>query len=266
MRGRRGGTDSPLSLFSFQDIITGISGIMILVVLMMVLDLLNRKILEHPPPQFPNVNIKEVRAEIGDLSRQAEGLSRKIKDREGVIQGLRNVHFAEIPKRQDKARDEKRSLDQRLAERRGQLKQAQDAERAANEKKHELGTRVAVLEGELAAAKPKAAPPEPNKDEIAITIRHGQRTTKTPIVAVCSGSGIKTKVLRQGSGIQTFPASKTAFLAWARKRKTAKEQFVLIIKPSASHYAQELVHAIRNAGFVVGHEPFEEQKTVVFPE
>lgn len=229
MRGRRGGASSPLSLFSFQDIITGISGIMILIVLMMVLDLMNTKV--HGPPPPPPPEVKDLKSEIAGLKKKIADLKNQVKKGDKKIKDFQTA--------KDEARRTKTLKDQ-----------------LANLLKELAGLKTKLAECSVIFVLPVVS----LTDKIPIMVVCSGKDIKAKVLR--QGESIQNFPLPQGT--RQLPAT-SGFLKWALARDPKKEQFVFIFRPSAAPYGQALLKTIKSSGFVRGHEPIEEARPVGFP-
>ena len=80
---RRGGGGNPISLFSFQDIITSVTGIMILVTLMMTLELVQRS--ANSPALKTQEIVEEVKPATQDVRRRIDDLKRRLEQQSALV-------------------------------------------------------------------------------------------------------------------------------------------------------------------------------------
>jgi hypothetical protein len=100
------------------------------------------------------------------------------------------------------------------------------------------------------------------RDMPAIVFKRPGDLRKTPILAECSGEGMKVSILAGRQGTRTFGSSQ-AFLAWALgERRPERDALFLLVKPSAAPYAGALVSQLTARGFEIGYQPFLENEHV----
>lgn len=270
MSRRRKSNETPLSLFSFQDVITGITGIMILLVLMMVLDM----VANPPTPQPIAVSPKQIK--IAEMEKAKQKLL-------GAITGI-DEKLAQFPK--TSVWEVKREIKDAIAVKAGLIEKTkklrpviQDITQAiadADKKKKEIDALVGKLQSTQNQLNNRLD--KIKKEHLIIFVP--SNTQKTPIVVNCSGKSILVQVLGPNRETQNFPfAGNTSFqqalnkfFAWARTRDKNKEAFCIILKPSAGRFAMHIVGKLsgkkehNGLEFDVGYEPLEEEKTSLFKE
>lgn len=258
MSSRSGGADAPLSLFSFQDVITSITGIMILVVLLLVLEVIHSKTSE-PLKEIPT----DVESRIASLQREKDRLDRKIKEIQGDVERLGGMNPEQV------AADIKREKN-RAAVLGGKKEECGDAIEQTHGDIRKIGEDIARLEQEKERLRRELEDLIKQLAE-AKRVRLECRCSKQHILVQCSGKGIKAQPLDgRGEVLSFIPAGGTDRLAslrkfreWALKRDKGDVHFIAVVKPSAAPYAGQVVDTLRRDGFAVGYEPLEEDKTVI---
>ena len=265
---RRGGNDNPLSLFSFQDIITAVSGIMLLVVLLLVLQVLNVKSMAVPPP-IPEVDAKKTEQDIRELRETVSKLNGRLVKADRDLKATSAVNLDQAP---SQVRAEEK-LTKGLVEAIDKV----TVELSRKKQKAAVQATTAAARDELItelAAKAKSLKDRLDSKDAWSRVHYSfaKRTAKTPILAQCSAAGVEAKVLDGKSAPQSFidpkrtnyQSSLKAFRAWARRRNFIRDAFVVLVKPSAAGYAGQVVRMLRQSGFDVGYEPLEEDRTAIF--
>ena len=265
---RRGGSSGgPVSLFAFQDIITTVSGIMVLVVLLLALEVLSAKSLKTPTPKAPP---KEQRAEkeIAALSetirKLEERIVRVVKEREQVAK----LKLDQAPEELERASRRARETTREMAAMRPTLEQRTRQTAQLERETTELDRKTKELEARLKEVKEKVRQDSSLKRVHYVFAR---KAAKTPILVECSGEGVQARVLDGKSRTVEFfdprsvnyQSSLRKFAAWARKRNFLRELFVVVVKPSAAGYAPRVIQTLRRSGFEVGFEPLEEERTAI---
>jgi len=259
MRGRR---QSPLSLFSFQDIITSITGIMILVVMMLVLQVVRQKSREASAETRPETASSVIQSEISTLRAKKQRLAREVETRQAAVSRLLEADPQQLEQRLRQEQDKLARLRTRLAE----LNVTLDQRRKGSGK---AGRNTLLDEQERKRLKERLARLQ---RENRVTFEFEQ-APKTPVLVQCSGKSIEVKLLDEPPSIESFSspeAGHAAFSArfqqWAAGLKREQCSFVVLVKPSSAEYAVQVINALHTAGFDVGYEPLEEERTAVFAD
>lgn len=267
MTRRRRGGDSPLSLFAFQDVITGITGIMILVMLLLVLEVIERKAAEAPATATSTAPAEDITGLVAAMQDEKEKLLGEIADIQKRLAGLPAAEPRQIKLDTEDEKEKQVALDKKIEQLRVQVqereKQADEAEAnaaTAGRDREGLKEKVRGMEEELRKL----------EAENRVTFIFGE-TDKTPILVQCSQEGIRAKVLGETVEVERFDSPEGSFgtavanfRQWSLTRDKDSEAFVVLVKPSSVRYAPIVVSQLRGAGFDVGHEPLEEDKTGVF--
>ncbi len=279
----------PISLFSFQDIITSITGIMFMVVLLLVLQILHAKAVpnakadpsDHPPA-----------AEISSLSVRRDSLSRQLADakkreaelRKRVAQ-MRALPLDNVPKTMEllkrriaAAEAETARLDSETAGfavngEKNHLS-AENSGKSVKQLRHELEQAVAKTKNSRETAERLKQEIERRKKMLSYSIEGN--SSKKLIIVECRGAGIIAKAADpekpvdfrhpELSGIEARVASCSDFFRWAKKRNPRSEYFSLVITPAAFGYWELLDSELDSAGFTRGREIIPDNETTFFPE
>lgn len=267
MRSKRSTDEAPITLFSFQDIITSLSGIMILLVLMLALEVVSRR--DRPAAAAaaapaPSVRadrqaaVQALRAECARLARDLASLTATTAVATAPVDRLAAARL------QVEQAQSVETLRATLMRQRTRLTQTRTHQAELQAEKTAREARLAALSGELtrrdAAAASRLAGqhvffiPEPGLD-------------KTPWLVECSGGGIRAGRLAQAEAPRGFPATAAGekeFLEFARTRPAKTDAFVVLMKPSGVGLAMNLVAQIQGAGYDVGYDALEEEFDVGF--
>ena len=274
MSSRRRAEEAPVSLFSLQDIIMSVSGVIILVVL-----LLGMQLAFNPPPPdgaaestspkpdlVPLIeqlteSIQQTQEELAGLGATIHDIDQKIDTVQKQIEQMDKSNTTELEGKAkdlgtqiaaflaalDQAKKEKSRLEQKLKNLRDKKRiLAQDVEAAQAELERAIPDRLRLL------------PPQDKATAVYIvecadrSVQLGKLTAKGTVEAVT----------RFGHD----PAGQTELLRRATAEDEGQEleiqaRFVFLIKPSSVSYAMELVHKLRDEGLKVGYDPLEETLT-----
>ncbi len=277
-------SDSPITLFSFQDIITSITGIMILVVLMLILHIIEshsssaseesprmkdiaslRKTLEEMEKklkQEANWQAENEKIIADAVTSDLESLPFKINEEKRTNAKL-NSNFSENKKVLENLKAEKEILDKKCILIDKQIEEAEEIN-ADKEKEHQniLDMLAKLLEN---------LKKEKESEEKRIYFSLERQEGKMPILAECSSAGIKVKIVKN-SEIKEFSDDSSSFVGtvnsftdWLEKRGTNESEYILfIVKPSSSRYVITLRDKVAALKYETGLEPVEENMNSVF--
>jgi hypothetical protein len=287
-RGRFNG--SPISLFSFQDIITSVTAIMILLVLILTLELITRMSLKGVAAEDQKVarqlnesletlrkRLKDLQSETADArdtAKRAAGQSVQDVDaerrktqrncervKESLVSLQTNADEARL-KRLDTERElvkvERRTPGSQLAEQ----KAAQDEARASGieTQNQEETKRQQQAEKELSESPAMVS---------TLVFNPPPGLLLKPVLAEVSSDGIAvmgdgaTQVHNFGWGFQGPP---TEFQKWLSGRTSSREYVVLMLRPSGLDRLDATRQAVLDAGLEVGLELVSEDMDIVLAD
>lgn len=246
---------SPITLFSFQDIITGLCGLMIMLVLIMLIDVIRRKNTNEASPIELKGTFSELEVEIADLKTKfAEN------EKELSSSVLTNVTTAieSIQTTRTELSDQKKtiqSLEARVAEQELANKDKQAKKKVADELKRAQEKIRDALEAAIAKY---------GKNMMTFIPERG--IAKIPVYVECSGTEVKIHRPMHNLPGMTFPYSQNmnGVLKIADETNPTTSYFLLLIKPSALGYAFELKYRLAEKGFNIGIDPILEETVLNF--
>jgi len=270
---RRSHASNPISLLWFQDIITSVLGIMILVTLFLALEMIFNR--QHSPDiQTRDITQKlkaaaaqsaEVQAAVEANRRQVDALRRQLAGQETEL--LQQVRY-DSDQLQRQLRDLE-ALNQLLA---AELSDADSRRRAAQASRDELTQKDAsrdadrqTLEQLSREVQEKLAELKKLRTANRVIFNLSQGDAKTPWLVELSAAGVQAAPVGKRARPETFPDIR-AFLAWARQRSRAAEHFVLLVKPATVRDFMQARSALKAAGFDVGFDLLASDQTALDPE
>ncbi|MDR0520388.1 MAG: hypothetical protein LBH00_00895 [Planctomycetaceae bacterium] len=265
---------NPISLFSFQDIIMSVVGIVILMTLILILQLVSR--MSAAPPS-PVISVQELKQQIDALHavktelqnavaelHQAREQSESVTPSQEKIDALQSTvarlesDIAATEKKLDETQKKSAELRknpamQEIADLQQEIKKQHDTIAELEKQKKdisvtetELQAKVQELRAKNAALAQKIA--EHVSPQVKVTIP--QDMEKTAYILLY-GQGTISVIATDGSPRQTF-SSASRFYDWAGKRNTAKEFFVIYVRPSRFGQQDEVIKNLQARGFEVG--------------
>lgn len=250
-----------ISLFAFQDIVTGLCGVMIVFVLLQVVQLAEGRDLAVNQQYEGETSESEKQKLLEEIVRLETELREIRKRSDSVI-----VRSGEKANEQDVARtkEELTEREKRIAALVSQVhdletrvKAAKDADAQSRERIREMERTRRLLEQQLADAK--------NKKGITLIPERG--SSRIPIYIVCDAGGLtvyrpfeKDKPSRVLAA-RTLPMSLVLFLD---DIDHTTHLVVLLVRPSGVANMNVAVEALNNGSFKFGRDPLEENVDVVF--
>lgn len=254
MKRRR---DNPISLFSFQDVITGLCGIMVLLVLLVIVDIATGRIAPQKSRE------RQVPVETDD---EKEKLLREIDTLEKRLAALKDESRLLIVATSEKAAPEVRErlvseLDERQREAAALLSQVEDlrirvfaarnADAESIKKIAEMDRIRGILETKLAKMKKTKG----------ITLIPEWGEYKIPVFIVCGRGGVEIlrplgkSTLRKWVGFGDIEDGLRAELS---SLDTTTHTVIIMIRPSGVSRMDALVELVKGMGFSYGRDPLEE--------
>jgi len=285
MPSRRRRNQAPLSLFSFQDIITSVTAIMILLVLILTLELVTRAQQRGVAAEDRRVAC-ELRETVAALQSRADALR---AEQEGATQTARRaagLSLAEIRTRHDEAERAVRLLSEEnggLAARvRAVRAEQRTAERDVVAAKTSAATDVALhaaaidgraAEMEEANRRERRRQDESRQEERppsggTLVFNQDPDNTRSPILVDVAGGGITVLAGDGGNPRQfawTSGVPPADFRRWLSGLNAGTEYIVIMLRPSGVEHHGMVRDAVTSAGLAVGLELVGETMRVELP-
>lgn len=246
---------SPITLFSFQDIITGLCGLMILLVLVMLVDVIRRKNTTEAAPIELKESFGELETEIADLKIRFALNEEELSS--AVLTNVTTV-IESIQTTRTELSDQKKAiqnLESRVAEQELANKHKQARKKAIEELKRAQEEIRAALEAAIARY---------GKDVLTIIPERG--IAKIPVYVECSGTEVKIHRPLHNRPTETlsYTQNMKGVFRIADETNPTTSYFMLLIKPSALGYAFALKNSLAEKGFNIGIDPILEETVLNF--
>lgn len=258
MGRRRKPDESPMSFFSFQDIVACTTGIMVLVTLLLTVELLQRALgaPEDDALEVAEQQLKDLQDRVDEAAKHLEDLSKTkvITDRE--IEWLKRTI--------ERLGKENVTLTDRIPKEKAKLVQAIKAANSVQEKVEGLQLAVADLRRKVDAL----------RDQPLVTIIDRSTDGKRPLWVECSRDGcVVCRIPREGgeAGIavkmKAFAGDDWVdqFLNWAAAGQEVNprtDKFVLLIRPDAVAGWEALIGRLKGK-FTFGWDIWSKQRSLV---
>ena len=265
---------SPISLFSFQDIITCLTGIMIVVVLVLLLE-----VIESAATRAARSALNAERLEVIELEKeliaQVEAARTQLQNAQQELRENRPLTVAalqtrrselddrlrQIQEQREEARQNAAELDEKwkkLQLRSTELEQLKKQLEAAKKENQTLHTRLTELRDRF-----KANEMEWVAGRTPLRIEFVGHFERKPLLFECTGNAIlmrdpaqPEKILREfSSNAPTMQTEIDRMIEYLETRSPEREYPVLLVRAEAAGYLEELLNRLRENNWRVGFEP-----------
>ena len=252
---RRGNNENIITLFSFQDIMASVIGVLFFCVLLMALDIVNKK--EHDAGLHNDDKVKKLQQQAQALKQEQENISQEINDLnakirqastsdpDALLQGLKQLQ-AKLSSRYATME----STAQALAEIRSQANQR---EQDIAGKEHQLQE----LQNQMAATRRRESA-KGSGPRLTFIIDDRQDSLRPWLLEVTAKSLRVADRDGRGSFMEFRAASVddriTHFTKWAAKQNVREWYFVILAKPSGALVTARLEAELPKLGFQIGME------------
>ena len=244
-----------ISFFSFQDIITSVTGILILVTLMLSFSL---RLDEEPEERRVENQLREQRDRLAEIERQNTLIQQR------RIEATTLPDPAQVQSQLEGLRLEETQLRQQREQAEGALKVLR--ERSNNsDKAASLRAEVAGLDRRIQEIRGKLEKEKTNTNLLyVIPDAETQRAQKRPVAMVVGADIIKAERINARDARDFAITSRESLQPILRRFDPAKEFVVFYFRPSGAKWFDAFRDEARRAGFEVGYDAVEEQKEIVF--
>lgn len=275
-RRRRESNDTPMSFFSFQDIIACTTGIMVLITLMLTLQLVNKTLAWDKWQE----DLTPLKNAIAAAKKDRDAMKEKIKQAEADLEKAREEVFV--------TEGTVKAIERAI----GNLKRENEVTRGevarTKDERDKLHKAITGLEGEVAVLKAGnatlAEKVERNKNKTRVTVIRGARDTKRILcVEIGSDVCVVATIPEEGENkgfaekVKQFDnddqdPSHLKFLKWASGESIDvtvppptkdKDCFVLLIRPEAVEKWQIIAGDLKGRQFDVGWDVWPADKSLL---
>lgn len=272
-----------ISFFAFQDIITSVSGILILVTLILATEL------DRPSSRTTHDADPELERELSETLRQQAKVDSQNQNLQGLLAAAETAPAAEkleadITRLRSQLADEKKkraSVAEQLAasqyvieardrtlgltDLKAQIQRfIQEAESLARQEA-KVREDMTTVEQRVASVQSKLLKLRERERKLWL-IPDKSSTTKEPILASISGSGVKVERFDHPDQAKEFSKSSASpgFDSYLGEAKPLDQYVVFLVRPSSIELFERLVKLAREKGFEVGFDALEEDREIHF--
>lgn len=276
MSGRRDNGPG-ISFFSFQDIITSVTGIMFLVVLLLMLLVISGK---SSAAAEGGDEVEELRRKAAELREMLAARELRNEEMKKRLEELRNISEADVLARRDE-------LLAQLPRLEAKLREVENALGASGRSLEQLRQRIETLtlelerkqqlkeknQSQLTSSSDQIAQLEAEARDRRRVVRYTmERTsTRTPVLVECGAEGIIARQLDENdlhefklTGGEDFSVASGRFLEWARRLPKNGVYFLLLAKPAVFAEVELLSYKLSNLGFERGREVLPHDDSTIF--
>lgn len=267
---RRGRSVAAISLFAFQDIITSVCGIVIVIVLLLAIELTNTRSVPDSTQKQMAAEVVDTSAELLRLQREIDELTRQTEANDALISRSGQLSSVEIERRSGTLSQDLARLQEQLAAAR--MKAAELEQQTAQAKVRDASTadqkrELAALEAELQKLKEELRQ-EQDSSRVRFAFPRGEE--RTGVLAVVSNEQIlvgpidQPTVKERFAGAAILPGYADAsrdFLKWVRANQRGGYVLVLI-RPSGTVLWDSLQDDLRSTGVSFGFDLIDESEDV----
>ena len=284
-RRRRG--ESPISLFSFQDIITSVTAIMILLVLTLTLELITRMGRKGVAADDRKV-VEELTQSIEAMRERCKQVEQQTADARKTAQRVASQSVQQLEAERRREQRQAESLRQELAALAIKAREARQSRGTAERELVEIEKNAPLVRDAAERARRAAAAAseleernqregerqELKRNELGDQPRNAGKLVFNPpvgeplrpLLIEVSGDGVavmnesNTEVIDFGWGVAGPPGG---FTAWLKRCDMTSEYIVIMLRPSGLDRLDATRRAVRDAGLELGVELVSEEIDIV---
>ena len=255
---RRNRQENPISLFSFQDIVTSVTGILILIAIMLAISVITQG--ATPAGQTETVDASELQATKSQLEESVKSLEARVKTNQAAVNSWLGATKEELEQQRASyqaagqiTRENIKRLQAEVARTEESVKQfiADPEVQATNAQVQELKRKLAEAQKELDALR--------SGSRVFYNFRTGDRTAW--LVQISGGEILACRANEQGKARVFRNAGE--LLAFARGLPSSEQYLVLVVRPSGLAAFDQIKEQCDDEDIDVGVELIGEQQVVV---
>ncbi len=269
---RRGRSGPVISLFAFQDIITSVTAIVIVVTLFLALDLVQRK--QGQASESPAVLADELVAQIAKVEAELTRLRKELDNADELVKQVASTSPAEL--KAEIVRHERALEDLRRELQRQQEKQTRlvAQEQAAAAEKFDLDPLRQRIEQTVRETREMQGQLDQEKQEDRVLFTLPRGFNKEGWIAVVESGRITVAPLGRAAKPQVFVSTGTflkksaadALIDWIDRDRLRSAYFLVLIRPAGSRTFSDLEEAFHGKSISFGFDLIDAERTVLHPE
>lgn len=259
----RGRSGPVISLFAFQDIITSVSGILIVVVLLMALELIEQP---EADAATPASDVQSMTESLAEAEAELVSLKRRLAAETDAVKAASETSAGELTRQITDVESEIRRLGTQIRRLESDAEKLDAAAAALEVKEFDAAKELAEVEQLRRRAQELRSEIEStrNDDRVVFTLPRG--FNKPGWLAVLAGHEIAAAPIGVAARPTRFRGDSTVeeFLAWAKARDS--DYFLLLIRPTGIDHFNTIEQDFRGRSVAYGFDVVGERLTVLHPE
>lgn len=264
MSRRKRSCSTRFSLFSFQDIITCVMGIMLLLTLLICL-----QISDTPARSSSDVKARssELQTSVSQLQKELAELDTRVRANSKVLQsgGLSNVQL--LQEKQQSASSARTAAEQELF---ALLQQSQEAGQSLTDVKTSVGEQQKLSTEEIK----RLIEVTRRQQQTLNDMKNGKRIVYNRyiggaetcwIVEVSSDTDVKAAPIGKPQVPLSF-STVDQVLTWTRERHQEGAEFLVLFKPAATNAIDRIPGTLREEGILHGYDVLGQDQTALDPQ
>lgn len=249
---RRRSSAAAFSLFSFQDIITSVTGIMILVTLILALDLMDRTI--QAPPVATTEAIDQTTENIEEMQKQIDALKQRLQSGVASLANLPSLDATTLERKLKETKENEQRIEKDSEEKRVELDKKEQALRTVKSAElRDKDQEQQTLEDLEQRVDDLTVKLESIESQDRMFFKEGVKGKETWVVEI-GPTGIKAGKIGVSAPPRSF-LNASSFQAWMTSLNKNKEALYLVIKPGGEKTFDACKDAVSDAkidfGFTV---------------
>lgn len=258
--GRRKGNSVPFSLFAFQDIITSVTGIILLITMMMAVELVQNMETAASAPQEQKSPVIE-----RTLQTAIDENSQEIVRLERLLEETTTIRFDA-----DALRRRLADLSAASAELEKQATKIEETQKEIDRRKQELTDQAKNLTPEMIESLAQeqrqiAQEIEAMRQANRVIFNRPAGLAKTPWLVELNADAVLSAEMGANQIPQKFSGS-AEFLAWAANQNNAAIYFVILVKPETIDLFSAVRQKLQELSFEVGYDLLRADQTAIDPQ
>ena len=258
MSRRQNGSASPISLFSFQDLITSLSGILILLVLMMSVQIAVQGVTTKPPPILDQQNQERLAA----LRDQAESLRSRLAALQALHRSQGTNDAVSMVRASVQAERAHEVLQDAVDKSLNTVAALESRLERVRKEEAEASKNATSLKEEMDKLRSAQAEALQNRKMFVIP---EEGAAKTAVIVECSGASARAGYIDRATPPVTFAADrdpKAEFRKYLGGLSSSSEYIVFMVKPSGVNLFYGLQAVAMGQEFDVGYDALEEDRSI----
>jgi len=258
--GRRKRAAVPFSLFAFQDIITSVTGIILLITMMMALELVQNLTRAQAAPQEQKSThvVSQLRQAVTEGVAEADRLQ-KILDETSTIRFDADSLRRRLEQLQAAAKE--------LQSQNNQIQSTQQQIDARRERQKEDAKELTpeAIAAQLSEQKAVAEQIEAMRQSNRVIFNRPEGAAKSPWLVELNETSIVAAEMGQVRVPQSF-ATTDEFVQWVASQDHNSQYFVLLVKPASIDTFAVVRKALQDRQFDVGYDLLRSDQTAIDPQ